>query len=125
MSRQNFQAFSSFDVPNTHCFIERTRDNHVRLRIKVDAEDIVGVAVEGFDQRTSGNVPETERFVVGSRNKEPGVGGEGDVGDALVVAGVFMDRSESGSGGGERVGTEGFVGGGGGEEAAVGGEFDG
>lgn len=95
------------------------------MRIKVDAEDIVGVAVEGFDQRTSGNVPETERFVVGSRNKEPGVGGEGDVGDALVVAGVFMDRSESGSGGGERIGTEGFVGGGGGEEAAVGGEFDG
>lgn len=50
-----------------------------------------------------------------------GIGGEGEVGDALTVAGEGLEGSESGCG----VGYGGFVCGAGGEEFSVGGEFDG
>lgn len=70
-----------------------------------------------------GGVPNFDGFVVGSGGEEAGIGGEGEVGNALVVAVEVVEKGERGGGEGEDCG--GFVGGGGGEEVAVGGEFDG
>lgn len=86
------------------------------------------MALESFDLGAGGDVPEANGLVVGSRDKETGVGREGNIGDALLVALKFMERSKRRSrriGGGKGIGPEGFVSGGGSEKAAVGREFDG
>lgn len=84
--------------------------------------------VKGFDDGPSCDVPEAEGFVVGGRDNEAGIRGEGKVGDALFVAMEVMERSDWGTGRirrGEGIGFDGFVSGGRAEKTAIGGEFDG
>ncbi|KAM1091494.1 hypothetical protein ACFX13_019268 [Malus domestica] len=45
VSRQNLQAFPGLNIPNTHRFVEGTRDDHIGLWVEVGAEDVVGVAI--------------------------------------------------------------------------------
>uniref|UniRef100_A0A7N0ZSF4 Uncharacterized protein n=1 Tax=Kalanchoe fedtschenkoi TaxID=63787 RepID=A0A7N0ZSF4_KALFE len=63
-------------------------------------------------------------LVVGG-GQEAGVGSEGQVGDAVGVAGEVAEEGEGGGGGVEGVDVDGLVHRGRGEKAAVGGEFDG
>lgn len=67
-----------------------------------------------------GHVPDAYGFVVGGGGDVTGVGGECDVGDALVVADEFVEEGAGGCG----PGAGGLVGGGGGDEGSVVGEFD-
>jgi hypothetical protein len=55
----------SFHFPNSNGFIERTRNDEIGLRIKIDAENDVYVATESFDTVTGVGVPNTEGAVVG------------------------------------------------------------
>jgi hypothetical protein len=128
MGRQHLQTLSTLHIPNSNSLIKRTRNNHTGIWVKADAKHIIGVPVKGFDGGPSCDVPEAEGFVVGGRDNEAGIRGEGKVGDALFVAVEVMERSDWGSGrtrGGEGIGFDGFVSGGRAEETAVGGEFDG
>lgn len=93
--------------------------------VKIDAKDIIGMTKEGFDMVTGGDIPDPDGLIVGAGDEEAGIGGEGEVGDALVVAEEFVEERESGIGWVAGIGAGGFVGGGGGEKVAVGGEFDG
>ena len=79
------------------------------------------MAHEGFKAGSGLNVPNFDRAVVGSRADVAGVGGEGNVGNPLLMVGKLGTEGEIGSG----VKAYGFVGGSGGDESAVGGEFDG
>lgn len=121
MSGQDLQTFAGLDVPDAHGLVEGAGDNHVGLGVEVDAEDVVGVAMEGLDERPRCHVPQPQRLVVGGRHQKPRVGREGEVRDALLVSMEFVDRREEGAGIGpiEGVGTEGLVGGGGAEKATV------
>lgn len=95
MRRQHSQAFSSLHIPNPDGFIERSRNNHIRLRIEIGAEDIISVAAERLDERSGGDVPEANGFVVGGGDEESRIGREGDIGDAEFVAGEFVERGEN------------------------------
>lgn len=74
----------------------------------------------------SRNIPDSDGLIVGGGGDEAGVGGEGDVGDALVVAGKFMGEGKRGfAGAGVGPSAASLVTGGGSQEAAIAGEFDG
>lgn len=112
---------AGLDVPDAEAPVERAGDDEIRTRVEVDAEDEVGVAAEGLDAVSGGGegVPDAEGAVVGGGADVVGVGGPGEVGDAVGVAG------EAGAEG-EGFGVpddQGFVEGGGGEEGAVVGEL--
>ena len=59
------------------------------------------MTMEGLDVGPSGDIPEAEGLVVGGGDEEARVGGEGEVGDALVVAMEVVERSEGGAGVGD------------------------
>jgi hypothetical protein len=64
----------SFHFPNSNGFIERTRNDEIGLRIKIDAENGVCVTAESFDTVTGVGVPNTEGTVVGGRADVVGIG---------------------------------------------------
>lgn len=74
------------NIPNPNGLIERSRDNEVRLRAEIDAEDKVGVTAEGFEALGGEGVPDAESAVVGGGADVVRVGGPGEVGDAVGVA---------------------------------------
>ena len=39
-------------IPDTHGFVEGAAGKQVGLRVVVDAEDVIGMAMENFDRRT-------------------------------------------------------------------------
>lgn len=79
-------SLPSLDVPNPNGLVERPRNDLVRLGVEVDTEDEVGVATEGFDAVGGACVPDADGFVVGGGADVVGVGGPGEVGDAVGVA---------------------------------------
>lgn len=81
------QAAPRLDVPNPNGLVERAGDDEVGLGVEVDAEDEVGVALEGLDAVLGASVPYAEGAVVGGGGEVVGVGGPGEVGDAGGVAG--------------------------------------
>lgn len=93
--------------------------------VKIDVKDIIGMIKEGFDMVIGGDILDFDGFIVGVGDEEVGIGGEGEVGDVLVVVEEFVEERESGIGWVVGIGVGGFVGGGGGEKVVVGGEFDG
>lgn len=92
------QAFPGLDLPNTNRFIEGARDDEVGLGAEVDAEDAIGVALEGLDVGGIAGggacVPDAEGAVVGGGADVVGVGGPGDIGDAFGVAEEAVEDSE-------------------------------
>lgn len=79
-------SLPSFHIPNPNGFIERSRNDLVRLGAEIDTEDEIGVATEGFDALGGACVPDADGFVVGGGADVVGVGGPGEVGDAVGVA---------------------------------------
>lgn len=128
MGGEDLKALAGLHIPHPNGLVEGTGDDDVGLRVEVDAEHVVGVTVEGLYEGPSGNVPEAEGLVVGGGDKEPRVGGEGEVGDALLVTLVLLHRRQAkavgvGVGVREAVGAEGLVGGGRRQKTPVGGEL--
>lgn len=78
-------------IPNSDRVVEPTGDDQIRLWTEVDAEDPVRVALEGFDALGGACVPDAEGAVVGGGADVGGVGGPGEVADALRVAGQAGD----------------------------------
>lgn len=74
-----------FHVPYPNRFVEGARNDEVRLGVKIDAEDEVGVAAESFDAFGGACSPNAEGAVVRSGADVGGVGGPGQVGDAVGV----------------------------------------
>lgn len=89
-------ALAALDVPDPHSLVEGTGRDAVRRRVEVGAEDEGDVAAEGPDAAVGGlvDVPHAEGAVVRGGADVVGVGGPGEVGDALGVAGEGRDGTE-------------------------------
>lgn len=85
-------TLACLNLPDPNRFIKRTRDNEIRLGIKVDAENDVGVATEGFNAFTArgASIPDAEGSVVGGRTNVVRVRGPSEVRDAIGVPGKMV-----------------------------------
>lgn len=79
-------------IPNPDRAVEPAGDDQIRLGAEVDAEDPVGVALERLDALGGACGPDADGTVVGGGADVGGVGGPGEVADALGVAGEAGDR---------------------------------
>ena len=57
------------------------------MRVKVAAEDVVGMSLQGLHTLARGELPNFERLVVGGGDEEPRVARPSHVGDAQTVTG--------------------------------------
>lgn len=73
-------------IPNPNRIVEGSGDNQIGLRIEIDAENPIGVALERLDALGVAHEPDAEGAVVGGGADVGGVGGPGEVADALGVA---------------------------------------
>lgn len=90
--RQHLEALPALHIPNSDRLVKGARNKQVGLMVVVEAEDVVGVAGEGFDKASSSNVPYAGGFVVGGGGDIPGVGGEGEVGEALLMPFELVEK---------------------------------
>lgn len=99
VATDDVDALPSLHLPNPNRLIEGAGNDVVRLRVEVNAENGVGVAAEGLDTVASaGGVPDAEGAVVGGGADVVGVGGPGEVGDAVGMAGEAVEEGEGGGG---------------------------
>ena len=85
--RQRLETFGSFDVPNADGFVEGSGDYEIRLRVKVAAEDVVGMSFERLHAFSRRQFPDFQSLVVGGRDEQARVAGPRHVGNAQSVAG--------------------------------------
>lgn len=74
------------DVPNPNGVVEAPGDEEIGLRVEIDAENPIRVAAEDFDALGGADEPDAEGAVVGGGADVGGVGGPGEVADAVGVA---------------------------------------
>lgn len=105
VSRNRPQAFTSLHLPNPDRLVEGAGDDEVGLRIKIDAENVIGVAFEDF-QAVEGSTrfPNAEGAIVGGGADVVGVGGPCEVTYAGRVTVVAVNEGEIRGGGPENYG---------------------
>jgi len=121
MRGQRLETFGGFDVPNADGFVEGTRHDQIRLRVKVAAKHVVGMSLQRLHALARGQFPDFQRLVVRGGDQETGIAGPGHVGDAESVAGNGLLEFAVVS----APDFDQLVGGGRGQPFAVGREFDG
>lgn len=100
MTLDYVEALAGLDLPNPNRLVERAGDDEVRLGVEVHAEDQVVVTAEGLDALAGGGacVPDAEGSIVRGGADVVGVGGPGEVGNALGVTHEAADERQSGGG---------------------------
>lgn len=69
MSRQDSEALTRLDIPNSDSLVKGAGDQEVGVGVEVEAEGVIGVAPESGERGGSVEVPEAERLVIRGRGE--------------------------------------------------------
>lgn len=86
MGRKSLEALAGLDIPDSHTFIKRSRNNEVRLRVEVAAEDVIAVALESLEALPTAHFPDLQCLVVRGTDQQPAVCRPCNIRDAKFVS---------------------------------------